>query len=123
MPVVVRSLRCSRACSRALPARMLARGESSRHTELGKLWARFEGTWRGLGMTDRGDSGATTSPSRAAAGGNGFEYRELDVLDRQIIRILQKTGRKTNTDIARELSVTETTVRKRIAQLVDDDMI
>jgi Lrp/AsnC family transcriptional regulator, regulator for asnA, asnC and gidA len=74
-------------------------------------------------MTDGGDSGATTSPSRAAAGGNGVEFRELDMLDRQIIRILQKTGRKTNTDIARELSVTETTVRKRIAQLMDDDMI
>jgi DNA-binding Lrp family transcriptional regulator len=74
-------------------------------------------------MTDGGDSGATTSPSRAAAGGNGVEFRELDVLDRQIIRILQKTGRKTNTDIARKLSVTETTVRKRIAQLMDDDMI
>ena len=74
-------------------------------------------------MTDGAAPGRLTGPSRAPTGGGAAESRELDTLDKQIIRILQKTGRKTNTDIARELSVTETTVRKRIAQLLDDGMI
>jgi len=47
----------------------------------------------------------------------------LDELDRQIVRILQKEGRTSNTDIARALGVTETTIRKRVAQLLDDDMM
>ncbi|MCU1603961.1 MAG: lrp 1 [Modestobacter sp.] len=74
-------------------------------------------------MTDGTDSSGATTPSRPATTGSSTASRELDALDKQIIRILQKTGRKTNTDIARELSVTETTIRKRIAQLMDDEMI
>jgi Lrp/AsnC family transcriptional regulator for asnA, asnC and gidA len=74
-------------------------------------------------MTDGPDLSGKASPSRPATAGSSTPSRELDALDKQIIRILQKTGRKTNTDIARELAVTETTIRKRIAQLMDDDMI
>ncbi len=42
----------------------------------------------------------------------------LDEIDRQIIKILQADGRRPNTEIARELHLSETTVRKRVAQLV-----
>jgi Lrp/AsnC family transcriptional regulator for asnA, asnC and gidA len=51
------------------------------------------------------------------------EGHAIDELDRAIIRILQKNGRTNNTDIARDLDVTETTIRKRIAQLLEDGMI
>lgn len=47
----------------------------------------------------------------------------LDELDRQVIRILQSDGRRPNTEIARELRVSETTVRKRVAQLVSRGLI
>lgn len=47
----------------------------------------------------------------------------LDELDRAIVRLLQKNGRLSNTEIARELSVTETTIRKRMARLVDEGYI
>ncbi|SFK98466.1 Lrp/AsnC family transcriptional regulator, regulator for asnA, asnC and gidA [Geodermatophilus ruber] len=74
-------------------------------------------------MTNGTDLGRAVTPFRPLVGGSVAESRELDALDRRIIRILQKTGRMSNTRIAQELSVTETTVRKRIAQLMDDDMI
>ena len=47
----------------------------------------------------------------------------LDELDRRVIKILQVDGRRTNTDIAKELHVSETTVRKRVAQLLSRGMI
>lgn len=47
----------------------------------------------------------------------------IDETDRKIIRILQKNGRTTNTEIARALGLTETTIRKRIAALLDEDFI
>ncbi len=42
----------------------------------------------------------------------------LDDVDREIIRLLQVDGRMPNTEIARRLSVTETTIRKRISNLL-----
>ncbi|NMI01859.1 Lrp/AsnC family transcriptional regulator [Pseudonocardia acidicola] len=60
---------------------------------------------------------------RASSAQDRAEVRSIDELDRAIIRILQKNGRTNNTDIAKELDVTETTIRKRIAQLLEDDMI
>ena len=68
---------------------------------------------------------ATARPAKDAAPpeSNGAPIRQLDELDRKIIRILQQNGRTPNTEIARELDVSETTIRKRIAQLIDDDMI
>src|SRR5579862_1419012 len=48
---------------------------------------------------------------------------ELDLLDAQIVTLLQEDGRRSNTDIARQLSVNEATVRKRIDRLVDDKTI
>ncbi|MGH3191580.1 MAG: Lrp/AsnC family transcriptional regulator [Streptosporangiaceae bacterium] len=47
----------------------------------------------------------------------------LDEIDRRVIKILQTDGRKPNTEIARELRVSETTVRKRISQLLSRGLI
>jgi Lrp/AsnC family transcriptional regulator, regulator for asnA, asnC and gidA len=47
----------------------------------------------------------------------------VDEVDREIIRLLQRDGRTSNTDIARALDVTETTIRKRIARLIDEDLV
>jgi Lrp/AsnC family transcriptional regulator for asnA, asnC and gidA len=49
--------------------------------------------------------------------------RGVDDLDRRIITMLQSDGRMANTEIARALDVTETTVRKRIARLLDEGLI
>ncbi len=46
-----------------------------------------------------------------------------DELDRQIIGLLQQDGRRPNTEIAHQLGVTETTVRKRIGRLVSENLI
>src|SRR5947207_5762878 len=49
--------------------------------------------------------------------------RPYDELDRQIISLLQQDGRRPNTEIAQQLGVTETTVRKRIGRLVSENLI
>jgi Lrp/AsnC family transcriptional regulator, regulator for asnA, asnC and gidA len=49
--------------------------------------------------------------------------RRVDDLDRKIIKMLQSDGRLSNTEIARSLDITETTVRKRIAHLLDERLI
>jgi Lrp/AsnC family transcriptional regulator, regulator for asnA, asnC and gidA len=49
--------------------------------------------------------------------------RQVDDLDRKIIKMLQVDGRLSNTEIARSLEITETTVRKRIAHLLDERLI
>lgn len=46
----------------------------------------------------------------------------LDRTDREILRILQKDGRTSNSEMARQLGTTETTVRKRIAAMRDKDL-
>lgn len=46
-----------------------------------------------------------------------------DELDRQIVVLLQQDGRRPNTEIAQQLGVTETTVRKRIGRLVSESLI
>jgi Lrp/AsnC family transcriptional regulator for asnA, asnC and gidA len=49
--------------------------------------------------------------------------RRVDDLDRRIIKMLQVDGRLSNTEIARSLEITETTVRKRIAHLLDERLM
>ena len=49
--------------------------------------------------------------------------RRVDELDRRIIKMLQANGRLSNTEVARALDVTETTVRKRIAHLLDEKLM
>jgi len=47
----------------------------------------------------------------------------MDELDLAIIDFLQKDGRKRYTEIAKELDVTEGTVRNRVARLVENHVI
>jgi DNA-binding Lrp family transcriptional regulator/predicted transcriptional regulator len=47
----------------------------------------------------------------------------LDSLDRQIIALLQRDGRVSNVEIARELGIAEGTVRKRLERLIDSSII
>ncbi|MSO38687.1 MAG: Lrp/AsnC family transcriptional regulator [Acidimicrobiia bacterium] len=67
--------------------------------------------------------GTGASHAQAADNGRQEPQNRLDDLDRQIVRILQKNGRTSNTDIAKNLGVTETTIRKRIAQLLEEGMM
>jgi Lrp/AsnC family transcriptional regulator, regulator for asnA, asnC and gidA len=47
----------------------------------------------------------------------------VDDIDREIIRLLQRDGRSSNTEIGRALGLTETTIRKRIARLVNEALV
>jgi Lrp/AsnC family transcriptional regulator for asnA, asnC and gidA len=47
----------------------------------------------------------------------------LDAVDREIVRVLQRNGRTSNTEIGRTLGLAETTIRKRIARLIEDGII
>ena len=47
----------------------------------------------------------------------------IDNLDRKIIEELQINGRETYIDLAKKLGMVEGTIRKRIKNLLDDDMI
>src|SRR5262249_19670312 len=47
----------------------------------------------------------------------------VDATDRDIIRLLQRNGRTSNTEIGRALGLTETTIRKRIARLLDEGLL
>tara|TARA_Y100000590_G_scaffold48079_1_gene50968 strand:- start:1510 stop:1962 length:453 start_codon:yes stop_codon:yes gene_type:complete len=48
---------------------------------------------------------------------------DLDPLDNQIIDILKKDGRASNASIARELDLTEGTVRRRLKRILDEDYV
>ena len=47
----------------------------------------------------------------------------MDELDRKIIGILQKDGRASNAKIARQLGVSEGTIRRRLKRLIEDEAI
>ena len=47
----------------------------------------------------------------------------MDELDRRIIALLQADGRASNAKIAREVGVSEGTVRRRLRRLIDGDII
>ena len=47
----------------------------------------------------------------------------LDQVDCQMIELLQKDGRISNTDIAREIGLSEATVRTRLNRLIQDEFI
>jgi len=47
----------------------------------------------------------------------------LDSIDHQIIRVLQRDGRTSNVEIARQIGMSEATVRKRLERLVSAQMI
>lgn len=69
------------------------------------------------------DRPSARPPEHPSSRGRARVDNTLDGVDRRIIKILQKDGRTPNTTIARELGVTETTIRKRIATLVDQNLI
>ncbi len=48
---------------------------------------------------------------------------ELDALDQGIVAELREDGRLANSDIARRLGVSETTIRKRVQRLMKDGVI
>jgi Lrp/AsnC family transcriptional regulator for asnA, asnC and gidA len=47
----------------------------------------------------------------------------LDRIDRRMVRLLQKDGRMSIVDIAKELSISETTARTRLKRLIRKDII
>ncbi|MEX2599754.1 MAG: Lrp/AsnC family transcriptional regulator [Dehalococcoidia bacterium] len=49
--------------------------------------------------------------------------RITDELDRQIIEILQRDGRASHAEMAREMDVSEGTIRRRLARLIQDHVI
>ena len=76
--------------------------------------------------TGRGSGGSSprkTEPDNELVFRRRGQDQILDEIDRRVIKILQADGRRPNTDIARELHVSETTIRKRIAQLVSRGLI
>lgn len=48
---------------------------------------------------------------------------DMDELDSRIIGLLQMDGRASNTNIARQLAVSEGTVRRRLSRLVQKDAV
>lgn len=51
------------------------------------------------------------------------DRRNIDELDANIIAILQKDGRTSNTDMAKLLDISEATVRGRVKRLTEDEII
>jgi Lrp/AsnC family transcriptional regulator, regulator for asnA, asnC and gidA len=47
----------------------------------------------------------------------------IDDMDLKIITLLEKNGRIPNTELARKLKISETTIRKRIKYLIDNELI
>jgi len=47
----------------------------------------------------------------------------IDNMDSEIITLLEKNGRMTNTELARKLKTSETTIRKRIKRLIENNLI
>ncbi len=68
-------------------------------------------------------TGSGQDPDGLAPGSVRARARPVDELDRKIIKMLQADGRLSNTVIARALEITETTVRKRIAHLLDERLM
>lgn len=51
------------------------------------------------------------------------KQKKLDKIDCQIVRLLQKDGRLSNTSIAKELGIAEATVRTRLKRLISENFI
>ena len=49
--------------------------------------------------------------------------KNLDQVDCQMIQLLQKDGRISNTEIAKKIGLSETTVRTRLNRLIEDEYI
>ena len=60
---------------------------------------------------------------REAANRQQEDTGSMDELDRRIIHILQEDGRASNARIARDVGVSEGTVRRRLKRLIQDGII
>jgi Lrp/AsnC family transcriptional regulator for asnA, asnC and gidA len=49
--------------------------------------------------------------------------QHIDDIDTEMIRLLKKNGRMSNTEIASQLNLSETAIRKRLRRLLDDEVI
>ena len=65
------------------------------------------------------DSAIRRAPPNSTDGAS----RIMDELDRKIIALLQFDGRASNAKIAREVGVSEGTVRRRLRRLVQEDVL
>ncbi len=54
---------------------------------------------------------------------NGVKNRGIDVTDREIIKLLQIDGRIPNTQMAKDLGISEATVRTRLNRLIEEEYI
>ncbi|HOO71325.1 MAG TPA: Lrp/AsnC family transcriptional regulator [Spirochaetota bacterium] len=52
-----------------------------------------------------------------------LKRKKLDEIDTQLISLLQRDGRLTNTDIAKKMKISEATVRTRLKKLIDEEYI
>jgi Lrp/AsnC family transcriptional regulator for asnA, asnC and gidA len=76
-----------------------------------------------------GETAVAVRPETPLLGGGAAAFpeirpeRTLDAIDRSIVELLQEDGNLPNVEIARRLEISETTVRRRRAQLHEDDVI
>jgi Lrp/AsnC family transcriptional regulator for asnA, asnC and gidA len=54
---------------------------------------------------------------------SNLRKKVLDQVDCQMIELLQKDGRISNTDLAREIGISEATVRTRLNRLINEEYI
>ena len=54
---------------------------------------------------------------------NKSRKKDIDSIDSKMINFLQKDGRLSNTDMAKNLGISEATVRSRLKRLIDEEFI
>jgi Lrp/AsnC family transcriptional regulator, regulator for asnA, asnC and gidA len=54
---------------------------------------------------------------------NALKKNNIDKIDAAMIRLLQKDGRTSNTEIAKQLEISEATVRQRLKRLLEEECI
>ncbi len=71
------------------------------------------------------EDAARSGPARSDPSGRALASGpvQLDETDRKILRVLRTDGRTPNAEMARQLGVTETTVRKRVASMLADGLV
>jgi Lrp/AsnC family transcriptional regulator for asnA, asnC and gidA len=74
-------------------------------------------------MSKRNGDGHPEEGDPSVAGNQRRTGENIDHLDKEILRVLRRDGRTSNVEVARRLGVTETTVRKRIAALLADELV
>lgn len=62
-------------------------------------------------------------PAQKRGPNSNSKKKKLDKIDCKMIELLQIDGRISNTDIAKEIGISEGTVRTRLNRLINDDFI